>query len=355
MKRRQTSQLFVGDVGIGSEYPISIQSMTNTQTSDVDGTVAQILRLEDAGCDLIRMAINSLDDAAAIQKIRSRIHIPIIADVQFDYRLAVAAARGGVDGLRINPGNIGETWKVKEVVEAAKERDLSIRIGVNAGSLHQKYIDAFHGVNAESICASGLDEAERLESLGFSKIKVSLKSSQVMENIEAYRLFAARTSYPLHLGVTEAGRGDRALVKSAIGIGTLLAEGIGDTLRVSLTDHPYEEVIAGRQILASLGIRPFGVEIISCPTCARTKIDLFDLVKRAEERLTPLKKPLRIAIMGCVVNGPGEAREADFGITGGDGVGIIFRRGEILRKVQEEVLLDALVEEIERSSHVLVE
>lgn len=348
MSRKKTKRIYVGSLPIGGGAPVSVQSMTNTETKDIKKTTAQIKQLEEAGCDLIRFAVNDLEDAAAIPEIQRKIRIPAIADIQFDYRLAVASAKAGIDGLRINPGNIGAPWKVREVVAACKDAGISIRVGVNSGSLDQKFIDLYGGVTPEAICYSGLSEVETLESMGFYNIKVSLKSSNVNQSIQANRLFSRKSDYPLHLGITEAGRGLQGIVKSSVGIGTLLAEGIGDTIRVSLTDDPIEEVKAGRQILKSLGLLREGIEIISCPTCARTKIDLISLVKKAEELLKNEKKPLKIAIMGCVVNGPGEAKEADLGITGGDGTGLIFRKGEIIRKVSEEELLPALMEEIDK-------
>lgn len=346
--RRKTKQIHIGAVPIGGTAPISVQSMTNTETSDVDATVEQILKLEDAGCDIIRVAINSKEDAQAIPKIKEKIHIPIIADIQFDYRLALYAIEYGVDGLRINPGNIGNRSKVEKVVNACKEHKVPIRIGVNAGSIKQEYIDKYHGVNEDSIFYSAMDQIKMLESMDFYDIKVALKSSSVPLTIEAYRKFSKESDYPLHIGVTEAGPGQAGIVKSSVGIGTLLAEGIGDTLRVSLTADPVEEVKVGRQILKSLGLLKDGIELISCPTCARTKVDLFKLVEEAEKRLEKVNANLKIAIMGCVVNGPGEARDADYGITGGNGKGIIFKGEETIAVIEEDKLLDTLIEIIER-------
>lgn len=346
--RRKTRQIFVGDVAIGGDAPISIQSMTNTKTSDLEATVKQILALEEAGCDIVRFAINSEEDAKVIPEIKKQIHIPTIADIQFNYQLALYAIQYGVDGLRINPGNIGKKWKVKEIVDSAKEAGISIRVGVNSGSVHQKYIEKYHGVNVDSLCYSALDEVKILESLGFSDIKVSIKSSDVNQSIEVNRKFASMTDYPLHLGITEAGNKEQGLIKSSVGIGSLLHDGIGDTIRISLTDDPCREVEAGKILLRTLGLRKEGIEIISCPTCARTDIDLIPLVNEAQEAFKNYKKPLKIAIMGCPVNGPGEAREADFGISGGKGKGIIFSKGKIIRTVEEENLLKALFEEIER-------
>lgn len=350
--RRSTKQIHIGAVPIGGTAPISVQSMTNTVTSDIEATINQVLKLEEAGCDIIRMAINSREDAEAIPEIKKEIHIPIIADIQFDYRLAIYAVENGVDGLRINPGNIGDRDKVEQVVKACKDHKIPIRIGVNTGSIKQEYIDKYHGVNEDSIYYSAMDQIEMLESMDFFDIKVALKSSSVPLTIAAYRKFSRESNYPLHIGVTEAGYGQAGIIKSTVGIGTLLAEGIGDTLRVSLTADPVEEVKVGREILKSLGLLKDGIEIVSCPTCARTKINLFKLVEEAEARLNKLNANLKIAIMGCVVNGPGEARDADYGITGGNGQGIIFKGEEILATVREDELLDRLVEIIEGDQNV---
>lgn len=346
--RRKTRKIFVGDVAVGGDSPISIQSMTNTKTSNVEATAQQILDLEAAGCDIIRFAVNSKEDAMAIPEIKKLIHIPTIADIQYKYELALYAIEYGIDGLRINPGNIGEKWKVKEIVDAAKKANLSIRVGVNSGSVHQEYIDKYHGVNVDSLCYSALDEVEVLESLDFKDIKVSIKSSDVNQSIDANRKFASMTDYPLHLGITEAGNKEQGLIKSAAGLGSLLHDGIGDTIRFSLTDDPVKEIEGAKILLRTLGLRREGVELISCPTCARTNIDLIPLVNEAQERFKREKRPFKIAIMGCPVNGPGEAKEADFGISGGNGKGIIFKEGKIIRTVDEEKLLDALIEEMNR-------
>lgn len=347
INRRMTRVIDVGGIKIGNPHPITIQSMTNTITCDIENTVAQIKKLEDAGCDIIRFAVNDFDDAEAIPKIKEKINIPTIADIQYDYRLAVEAAKHGVDGLRINPGNIGERWKVKEVVEAAKERGISIRVGVNSGSISQEILDKFSGVNVDSLVESALSEVNYLESLGFKDIKVSLKASDPLLNIRAYEKFASLTDYPLHLGVTEAGPPKIGAIKSAIGIGSLLQEGIGDTIRVSLTSDPVEEIYVAKEILKSLGLRRDGIELISCPTCSRTKIDLISLVDEVENRLDTKDLNLKIALMGCRVNGPGEAREADIGIAGGNGRGVIFKHGEIVKSVDEKDLVDELIKEIE--------
>ena len=347
IKRRKTRLIKVGNVDIGADSAISVQSMTNTNTKDVESTIKQIHRLEEAGCDIIRFAVNDLEDAQAIEKIKANINMPCVADIQFNYKLALLSAKYGADCIRINPGNIGEKWKVEEVVSACKDKNIPIRIGVNAGSINQKILDKFNGVNSDSIVQSALEDINILESLNFNQIKVSLKASNVNLSIESYRKFSEISDYPLHLGITESGMGLAGIVKSSVGMGTLLAEGIGDTIRVSLTDDPVEEVLVGKQILKSLGLRQEGVEIIACPTCARTKIDLIELVKEAENRLSKVDKNISVALMGCVVNGLGEGREADIGITGGNGQGVIFKKGEIIKKVPENQLLDELMKEIE--------
>lgn len=347
MKRNNTRVIKVGDVLIGGTNPISIQSMCNTQTKDVDSTVRQILEMEKYGLDIIRFAVNDLEDAEAIPKIRAGINTPTIADIQYDYRLALMAVEKGVDGLRINPGNIGARWKVEEVANACRERGISIRIGVNAGSLHQEFLDKFGGVNENSIVESALEEINVLESMNFKDIKVSLKASNVNLTLDANRKFAKVSDIPLHLGITEAGPGMQGIIKSSVGIGTLLSEGIGDTIRVSLTEDPVMEVKVGKEILKSLGLRTDGIELISCPTCARTKVNLFEIVEEAQKRFETMNKNLKVAIMGCPVNGPGEAREADIGIAGGNGEGLIFKKGKIIRKVKEEDLLNELIKEME--------
>ena len=347
MKRNYTRVIKVGDVLIGGTNPISIQSMCNTQTKDVESTVRQILEMEKYGLDIIRFAVNDLEDAEAIPKIKARINTPTIADIQYDYRLALMAVENGIDGLRINPGNIGARWKVEEVANACKEKGISIRIGVNAGSLHQEFLDKFGGVNENSIVESALEEINVLESMNFKDIKVSLKASNVNLTLDANRKFTKVSDIPLHLGITEAGPGMQGIIKSSVGIGTLLSEGIGDTIRVSLTEDPVMEVKAGKEILKSLGLRTDGIELISCPTCARTKVNLFEIVEKAQKRFETMNKNLKVAIMGCPVNGPGEAREADIGIAGGNGEGLIFKKGKIIRKLKEENLLDELIKEME--------
>ena len=348
INRKETKKVYVGNVPIGGNSFISIQSMTNTNTKDVKSTVSQIKKLENAGCDIIRMAVNDLEDAAALREIKKEINIPIISDIQFDYKLALAACENESDAIRLNPGNIGASWKVKEVVEACKFHNIPIRVGVNSGSVKQEFLDKFNGVNASSICYSALEEIELLEKNNFYDIAVSLKASSVNLTIESYRKFSEMSNYPLHLGVTEAGSPKKGIVKSAIGIGTLLAAGIGDTIRVSLTSDPLEEVIAGKDILKALDLKREGIDLISCPTCARTKVDLIEIVNKAEEKLYSMDKNLKVAIMGCPVNGPGEAREADIGIACGHGEGLIFSKGEIIKKVPEDMLLSELLSEIKK-------
>lgn len=346
MKRKKTKRIMIGNVPVGGESPITVQSMTNTITKDIKSTVTQIKELEDAGCNIIRCAINDFEDAKSIREIKRNITIPFIADIQFDYKLAIASVENGADCLRINPGNIGSVSKIKEVVRCCEERQVPIRIGVNSGSVKKEYMDKYNGVNADSMVYSALEQVRLLEDMNFEEIKISLKASDVLLTIETYKKMSEVVGYPLHLGVTEAGPVWRGTIKSAIGIGTLLSEGIGDTIRVSLTGNPVEEVKVGREILRSLGLLKQGVEIISCPTCGRTKIQLIKLAEEAEERLKNINKPLKVAIMGCPVNGPGEAREADIGIAGGKGEGLIFKKGKIVKKVKEELLLDELVKEI---------
>jgi (E)-4-hydroxy-3-methylbut-2-enyl-diphosphate synthase len=344
--RRKTHQIALGSVRIGGDAPVSVQSMTKTDTRDIAGTVRQIRRLERVGCEIIRVAVVDEEAAAAIAEIRKRIRIPLIADIHFNYRLALKAMEAGADGLRINPGNIGGRDRLRTVVTEAKNRAVPIRIGVNAGSLEKDLLNRFGGATPGAMVESGLRSIESMEDLGFDLIKVSLKASDVLRTHEAYRLFSARSDYPLHLGITEAGKGTGAIVKSSIGIGVLLQEGIGDTLRVSLTGDPVEEVRVGHEILRALKIRQRGVEIISCPTCGRCEVDLTRLVERIEKGVEKISVPLTVAIMGCVVNGPGEAREADVGIAGGKGAGVLFKKGEIVRKIREKDFERVLMKEI---------
>ncbi len=348
--RRPTRRILVGDVPIGGGAPIAVQSMANTDTRNEAATVAQIRRLQDAGCEVVRVAVPDEDAAAALPGIKRRISIPLIADIHFDHRLALAAARAGADALRINPGNIGGERKVAEVVRCAHDLGLSIRVGVNAGSVEKALLKKYNGPSAEAMVESALRHIDLLESLNFYRIKLSIKASDVPRTVSAYRLLSQRTGYPLHVGVTEAGGLFAGIVKSSLGIGMLLAEGIGDTLRVSLTRDPVEEVRVGYEILRSLGLRHRGPEIISCPTCGRCRIDLFSVAEAVERALLTRTAPIKLAIMGCVVNGPGEAREADIGIAGGDGVGIIFKKGRVFKKVPQDRLVKTLLEEVDRMS-----
>lgn len=346
--RKPTRQISVGAVKVGGGAPISVQSMTNTQTQDVAATVEQIHRLEAAGCEIIRVAVPDEEAAAAVKSIKEQIDIPLIADIHFDYRLAIASARAGADALRINPGNIGGPKKVKAVVDCAKDLNLSIRIGVNSGSLEKDILKSYGGVTAEAMVASAERHIEMLTALDFEQIKLSIKASDVARTVEAYRLLSQRTEFPLHVGVTEAGGLYSGIVKSSLGIGMLLAEGIGDTIRVSLTRDPVEEIRVGFEILKGLGLRQHGPEIISCPTCGRCNIELFDVAEKVEKALLLKSVPVKLAIMGCVVNGPGEAAEADIGIAGGKGLGILFKKGEVVKKVPQSQLVEVLLEEVEK-------
>ncbi|MFY9202307.1 MAG: flavodoxin-dependent (E)-4-hydroxy-3-methylbut-2-enyl-diphosphate synthase [Limnochordia bacterium] len=342
--RRKTKEIKIGGLKIGGDAPITVQSMTNTDTRDAVSTVNQIHRLEQAGCDLVRVAVVDREAGLTLGRIKKQIRIPLVADIHFDYRLALLAIEQGVDKLRINPGNIGSPDRVKAIVRAAKDAGIPIRVGANAGSLATWAVDRF-GNTPKALAESALEQIRILEDLGFSDIVVSLKASSVPFTIEAYRIMAGLVDYPFHVGITEAGTAWFGSIKSAAGIGVLLAEGIGDTIRVSLTGDPVEEVKVGWAILKSLELRSRGPVFISCPTCGRTKIDLERIAAEVERRLSHLTKPIKIAVMGCEVNGPGEARDADLGIAGGSGVGLIFRKGKIIRKIKEEELVDALVEE----------
>jgi (E)-4-hydroxy-3-methylbut-2-enyl-diphosphate synthase len=348
MPRRKTRSIQVGTVGVGGGMPITVQSMTNTPTQDVAATVAQIRRLEAAGCEIVRVAVPDMDAAGAIAAIRPQIAIPLIADIHFDHRLALAAAKHGANGLRINPGNIGGKIKVQAVVDCARDLGLPIRIGVNSGSLEKDLLKTHGGATAPAMVESALRHVLLLEKAGFDQIKISIKASDVSRTVEAYRLLAQRTAYPLHLGVTEAGSLYAGTVKSALGIGMLLAEGIGDTLRVSLTRDPVEEVRVGFEILKALDIRRIGPEIVSCPTCGRCGIDLMTVVEQVDKALLTRRVPVKLAIMGCVVNGPGEAREADIGIAGGKEEGILFKKGKVVRKVPQGKLVETLLREVDK-------
>lgn len=347
-KRRKTKVIRIGNVPVGGNYPITVQSMTNTDTRDIASTVKQIRALEEAGCELVRVAVVDEEAALALRKIKQQITIPLIADIHFDYRLALQAMASGVDGLRINPGNIGGPAKVREVTAMAKDKGIPIRIGVNAGSLEKKLLQKYRGVTPEAMVESALGHARILEREGFNDIKISLKASHVPLMVEAYRMLALKTDYPLHLGVTEAGTTLTSSVKSSLGIGLLLSEGIGDTLRVSVTGDPTIEVKLGFEILKTLGLRQRGIELISCPTCGRCQIDLVQLAEAVEQKLSFVNRPLKVAVMGCPVNGPGEARQADVGIAGGKGQGLVFRQGKIVAKVPQDKLVEALVNEVNK-------
>lgn len=351
MERRITNTIHVGTLPIGGGHPITVQSMTNTSTSDIRATVRQIRRLQDAGCDIVRVAVPDQEAAIALGKIRAKIHLPLVADIHFDHQLALTALRQGIDSLRLNPGNIGSEAKVKEVVAMAKERMTPIRIGVNSGSLSAEMLKKY-GHTAEALVESALEHVAILERMGYEAIKISVKASSVPITVESYRLLAAKVPYPLHIGITEAGTDFAGTIRSAMGIGALLLDGIGDTIRVSLTSDPVNEVRTGIEILKSLGLRK-GLRIISCPTCGRTHINLIRLTHEVEKALQPYQNVnITVAVMGCVVNGPGEAREADYGIAGGSGEGILFRKGEIVAKLPEAELLCALVDMIQAENPV---
>lgn len=345
--KKTTRQIRIGSVAIGGDAPCSVQSMCSTDTRDVAATLAQIQRLATAGCEIIRCAVPDMDAAVALGRIKRESPIPVVADIHFDYKLALAVLEGGIDALRLNPGNIGEKWKVAEVVKAAAERQVPIRIGVNAGSLEKELLAKYGHPTAEAMVESALGHVSILEELGYREIKISLKASDVMKTVSAYRLLSRKVDYPLHIGITEAGTIFSGTVKSSVGLGILLADGIGDTLRVSLTGDVLDEVRVGYEILKSLGLRQRGVNFVSCPTCGRCQINLVKVAEEVERRLQGVDKRITVAVMGCVVNGPGEAREADVGIAGGKGEGLLFRHGEIIRKVPEDRLADALVEEVE--------
>ncbi len=345
--RDNTKEIHIGNRVIGGGNPVLIQSMTNTKTEDVRATLEQIHRLEKAGCEIIRSTVPTLEAAKAIAEIKKEISIPIVADIHFDYKMAVAAIENGADKVRINPGNIGTDDKVREVVKAAKERSIPIRVGVNSGSMEKDLIEKYGGVTAEGLCESAMRNVRRIEDMGYDNLVVSLKSTNVLMCVEAHKLFAGKTPYPLHVGITESGTVFSGNIKSGIGLGMILGEGIGDTIRVSLTDDPVEEIRSARIVLRTLGLRKEGIEVISCPTCGRTKIDLIGLAKKAEAICEQYPLNIKVAVMGCAVNGPGEAREAELGIAGGQGEGLIFKKGEIVRKVPEDKLFDALRDELE--------
>ena len=347
MYRDNTKIVKIGDRVIGGGNPILIQSMTNTRTEDVKATVDQILRLEAAGCEIIRCTVPTLEAAEAFKEIKKQIHIPLVADIHFDYKMAIAAMENGADKIRINPGNIGSREKVEAVVKVAKERNIPIRVGVNSGSLEKELVEKYHGVTAEGIVESALDKVGIIEDLGYDNLVISIKSSDVMMCVKAHEILAEKTSHPLHVGITESGTINSGNIKSALGLGLILNQGIGDTIRVSLSADPVEEVGSARLILRTLGLRKGGIEVVSCPTCGRTKIDLIGLATKVEDMVKDMPLDIKVAVMGCAVNGPGEAKEADIGIAGGIGEGLLIKKGEIIKKVPEEELLDTLRFELE--------
>lgn len=348
MFRDNTKKVNIGNVTIGGGSPVAIQSMCNTKTDDVEATVKQILSLEEAGCEIIRCTVPDLKAAEAIKEIKKRIHIPLVADIHFDHRMALAAVENGADKIRINPGNIGGEENLRKVVDSCRERNVPIRVGVNSGSLEKKYLEKYGGVTAEGLTESALEKTRLIEDMGYDNLVISIKSSDVLMCVASYELIAEKTDHPLHVGITEAGTLMSGNIKSSIGLGIILHKGIGDTIRVSLTGDPSEEIKSARLILKTLGLRKGGVEVVSCPTCGRTRIDLIGLANKVEELVSSYDLDIKVAVMGCAVNGPGEAKEADLGVAGGDGEGLIFRKGEIVKKVREEELVGALKAELER-------
>ncbi|MCM1386715.1 MAG: flavodoxin-dependent (E)-4-hydroxy-3-methylbut-2-enyl-diphosphate synthase [Bacillus sp. (in: Bacteria)] len=346
MYRNHTKVVRIGDRVIGGGNPILIQSMTNTKTEDVEATVAQILRLERAGCEIIRVTVPTKEAAAAIAQIKPQIHIPLVADIHFDYKMAIAAMENGADKIRINPGNIGSRENVAAVVAVAKEKKIPIRVGVNSGSLEKELIEKYHGVTAEGIVESALDKVHIIEEMGYDNLVISIKSSDVLMCVKAHEILAQKTDYPLHVGITESGTILSGNIKSAAGLGIILYQGIGDTIRVSLTGDPVEEIKSAKLLLRTLGLRKGGIEVVSCPTCGRTKIDLIGLANKVEEMTADIPLDIKVAVMGCAVNGPGEAKEADIGIAGGEGEGLLIKHGEIVKKVPEAELLNVLRDEL---------
>lgn len=347
MERKITKEIKIGDRVIGGGHPILIQSMTNTKTEDVEATVAQIRQLTKAGCDIIRCAVPTMEAAEALRKIKKQVEIPVVADIHFDYRLAIAAMENGADKIRINPGNIGSMERIKAVVDVAKERNIPIRVGVNSGSLEKELVEKYHGVTAEGIVESALDKVHIIENLGYDNLVISIKSSDVLMCVKAHELISTQTNYPLHVGITESGTLTSGNIKSSIGLGLILHQGIGDTIRVSLTGDPLEEIKSAKLILRTLGLRQGGIEVVSCPTCGRTQIDLIGLANRVENLVAEYPLDIKVAVMGCVVNGPGEAKEADLGIAGGIGEGLLIKHGEVVKKMPEDELLMALKYELD--------
>lgn len=348
MYRDHTKVIQIGDRVIGGGNPILIQSMTNTKTEDVEATVAQIHRLEEAGCEIIRCTVPTIEAANALKEIKRQIHIPLVADIHFDYRMAIAAMENGADKIRINPGNIGSIDRIKAVVDTAKDRNIPIRVGVNSGSLEKELVEKYHGVTAEGIVESALDKVKIIEDLGYDNLVVSIKSSDVMMCAKAHELIAEKCTYPLHVGITESGTLFSGNIKSSVGLGIILSQGIGDTIRVSLTGDPVEEIKTAKLVLKTLGLRKGGIEVVSCPTCGRTQIDLIKLANEVETMVAGIPLDIKVAVMGCIVNGPGEAKEADLGIAGGKGEGLLIRKGEIIRKIPEDQLLSALKAELDQ-------
>ena len=347
MERKITKEIKIGDRVIGGGHPILIQSMTNTKTEDVEATVAQIRQLTKAGCDIIRCAVPTMEAAEALHEIKKQVEIPVVADIHFDYRLAIAAMENGADKIRINPGNIGSMERIKAVVDVAKERNIPIRVGVNSGSLEKELVEKYHGVTAEGIVESALDKVHIIENLGYDNLVISIKSSDVLMCVKAHELISTQTNYPLHVGITESGTLMSGNIKSSIGLGLILHQGIGDTIRVSLTGDPLEEIKSAKLILRTLGLRQGGIEVVSCPTCGRTQIDLIGLANRVENLVAEYPLDIKVAVMGCVVNGPGEAKEADLGIAGGIGEGLLIKHGEVVKKMPEDELLMALKYELD--------
>lgn len=347
MYRDNTKVIKIGNKIIGGGNPIAIQSMTNTHTEDVDATVEQILALEAAGCDIVRCTVPTIEAAKAVADIKKHIHIPLVADIHFDYKMAIAAMENGADKIRINPGNIGGKDKIKAVVDEAKSRNIPIRVGVNSGSLEKELVEKYNGVTAQGLVESALDKVRIIEDLGYDNLVISIKSSDVMMCVKAHELIARETTYPLHVGITESGTSFSGGIKSSIGLGLILNQGIGDTIRVSLTDNPVKEIEAAKIILRTLSLKKGGIEVVSCPTCGRTKIDLIGLASKVEQMVAGYDLDLKLAVMGCVVNGPGEAKEADIGIAGGDGCGVLIKHGEVIKKVKEEELLSVLKYELD--------